>query len=279
MDALDVGVFFVCLVCFLLSTVQILYRMRLEDDPFMVFADLRFMLFVYLTFSIIAYTLVAVDPNGLMRSQQVDWHIFEALVAVLLHYRRCVLPMIRARRIQKKPQLPLLAILNHSDMCLLFEKHLGKELATESLLFWKETVKFKLGFEADFDHAQTFAKMISRQFIGKRAQLEINISEDQADNLIAKFRSGFVGKNVFDEAMIEIFQLMEKGPYPRFLRSKEFLEYAKTSADFTMMMVVPVDALDGGEDHHHQHDNPVHGATGHGGEEFRLPVNEWLRKL
>lgn len=276
MDAMDVGIYFASIAFFLITTVAVITRMQWEEDPFLVFADLRFLMSVFIGMAIITYTLVATDPDGLMKRQEVDWHILEAFTAVALHIRRCIFPMVRAYRIHKKPQLPLLAILNHPQMSRMFELYLTRELATESLLFWKEGVKYKLGFETDFDYSQQLAKMIQRQFIGKRAQLEINISEDQVDNLMAKFRSGFVGKTVFDEAMIEVFYLMEKGPYQRFLHSKEFLSYANKGADFTMNQVEPMDMDTMNES---QHGGRAAASADVSNDEYKLPVAEWLRKL
>lgn len=62
-----------------------------------------------------------------------------------------------------------------------------------------------------------------------------NISGKLRESIEGRFRSGFVGKNVFDEALIEVYNVMQSGPFYRFIKTKAFQEYAKANADFSLL--------------------------------------------
>jgi hypothetical protein len=106
-----------------------------------------------------------VDPNELMKSQQVDWHIFSMILIGFLNFQRASLQMIRTKRLQNNAEknVHLLDILADNKSAILFEKHLIGELANENLLFWREAIKFKLSFDrtGDFEYSQQVAKVCS----------------------------------------------------------------------------------------------------------------------
>jgi len=110
------------------------------------------------------------------------------------------------------------------------------ELASENLLFWKEGIKYKMNFDRnkDFEYTQQVGRVLYRTFVSKNAQLPINISGPLRDTIENRFRSGVVGKNVFDEALIEIYNMMQNGPFQRFIRSEVFQEFSKNKADFSL---------------------------------------------
>jgi len=84
------------------------------------------------------------------------------------------------------------------------------------------------------------AKMLFRTFVSRHAQLPINISGELRSKIETRFKGGYVGKNVFDEGLVEVYNMMQNGPFYRFVRSKAFTDYANTQADFA---VVPEGAL------------------------------------
>lgn len=189
----------------------------------------------------VSYTLAATDPGRLMKNQKIDWFFIESLAAFLLHCHRCVLQLWRVSRIHKKAEqnIRLIDVLQDPKAAIMFEKYLMGELASENLLFWREGIKYKVNFDKnhDFDYSQQVAKMLLRTFISKHAQLPINISGPLRDTIEARFKGGFVGKNVFDEALADLYKMMQNGPFYRFVRSKAFQEYSRKGADFSMMVL------------------------------------------
>ena len=39
--------------------------------------------------------------------------------------------------------------------------------------------------------------------------------------------------------MIEVYNMMQNGPFYRFVRSQEFIDYAKNNADFSLLTSIP----------------------------------------
>jgi hypothetical protein len=181
--------------------------------------------------------LYSTDPNGLMKSQQVDWFIFEMAAMIYVHCLKTVVQLYRTRRIQKlgEQNVRLLDVLADAKGALLFEKHLIAELANENLLFWREAIKYKLQFDKnrDFDVSQQTAKVIYRTFLSPQAVLPINIGDEIKKNIDTRFK-GAVGRTVFDEALVEVYLMMQNGAFRRFVNSPAYKEYAKTRADFSM---------------------------------------------
>ena len=161
--------------------------------------------------------LLIVDPNGLMQSQQVDWHIFEMIAIIFLHIIRTTFQLYRTRRMHKlgEKNVNLIDILADGRGSILFEKHLIGELANENLLFWREGIKYKLQFDRnnDLEYSQQMAKVLWRTFLSPHASLPINISDSVKRTIDSRFK-GLVGKAVFDEALAEVYLMMQVSLHP-----------------------------------------------------------------
>ena len=136
------------------------------------------------------------------------------------------------------------------ELTNLFEcLHLTLELANENLLFWREAIKYKLQFDRnrDFEVSQQTAKVIYRTFIASDAVLPINISSHVKRGIDSRFK-GAVGRTVFDEALVEVYLMIQDGAFRRFIRSAPFKEFSATRADFSMagdlnpMAILPEDS-------------------------------------
>jgi hypothetical protein len=78
------------------------------------------------------------------------------------------------------------------------------------------------------------ARVICRTFFGRHAQLPINVSSTVGQAVESRFKlEKVVSRTVFDDALIEVYRLMEDGCFPRFLRSKPFAEYKAKLGDFS----------------------------------------------
>jgi Regulator of G protein signaling domain len=152
--------------------------------------------------------LLGTDPNGLMKAQKVDWHIFGMFTIVVLNFHRTTLQLLRTSKFQKlaEKHVLLIDVLADAKSAILFEKHLIGELANENLLFWREAIKFKLSFDRsnDFEYTQHVAKMIWRTFISPTASFPINISDKVKTAINLRFKSETVGKTVFDDVSTQL---------------------------------------------------------------------------
>lgn len=233
----DIPILFACVFWLAFLQTLILVRTRSIVDPLNYKSDLTVQ--SSLTgLAWISYILVVTDPGGRMQSQNTDWFFIESAAALILHCHRCILQLWRVSRIHKKAEqnIRLIDVLQDPKAAIMFEKYLMGELASENLLFWREGIKYKVNFDKnkDFDYSQQVAKMLLRTFISKHAQLPINISGSLRETIEARFKGGFVGKNVFDEALADLYKMMQNGPFYRFVRSPVYQEYVKNSADFSM---------------------------------------------
>jgi hypothetical protein len=101
-------------------------RARKVPDPLAYVNDTLVSTVVIMPMAIACGVLFSVDPDGLMRSQQVDWMILDMATIVFIHVLRTVVQLYRTRRIHKlgEANVRLIDILFDAKGSLLFEKHL-----------------------------------------------------------------------------------------------------------------------------------------------------------
>lgn len=72
----------------------------------------------------------------------------------------------------------------------------------------------------------TFAKEIFQTFIEDNSPMQINISEAQSNSIRQTLESSnVINRDLFDNAQKEIYALMSRHSYPRFLVSKSNVNY------------------------------------------------------
>jgi len=107
---------------------SLIIRARVKNipDPLAYLFDVQISFVIILSLILTSSILFIVDPQGLMRSQQVDWYVFEMIAIVYIHSMRTVVQLARTRRMHKlgEANVKLLDILSDPRGAILFEKHL-----------------------------------------------------------------------------------------------------------------------------------------------------------
>eukprot|EP00581_Thalassiosira_minuscula_P002389 CAMPEP_0183749346 /NCGR_PEP_ID=MMETSP0737-20130205/68237_1 /TAXON_ID=385413 /ORGANISM="Thalassiosira miniscula, Strain CCMP1093" /LENGTH=495 /DNA_ID=CAMNT_0025985099 /DNA_START=521 /DNA_END=2008 /DNA_ORIENTATION=+ len=126
----------------------------------------------------------------------------------------------------------------------LFSQHCAREFSAENVRFWSAVNDYKSKFdeekcismstEADedsvapaaeendnkVDHKKD-AEHIYNQFISQHSKTQVNLSSKQRSDIKKAIGSGELVKETFDAAQREIFSVMSRDSYPRFLASKK----------------------------------------------------------
>ena len=71
------------------------------------------------------------------------------------------------------------------------------------------------------NETNTVAKGIYRLFIDQDSTTQVNLSSRMKSDLKSAYESGQFERNTFDMAQREIFSVMSRDSYPRFLASKK----------------------------------------------------------
>ena len=123
-----------------------------------------------------------------------------------------------------KPQSP--TSLQDDRARLYFYRFLALEYNTENFHFVQAATLYKdlPAFGAMRRHA---ADDIVRQFFSDGADEELNISAALRKTTVsaAQLKVGVPGANVFDSARQAVMDMLLRDSFPRFLRSREFVEY------------------------------------------------------
>jgi hypothetical protein len=181
--------------------------------------------------------LALLDPGGVMQRQEFDWFDFEMLMLLAMHVIRAPYQIWRTRKTHQKhlAGIRLLDVLSDARGAALFENFLKSELADENLKFWREGVKWKLSFDRDLSSSQQMARILFKTFVDSSSVLPINLSDATRNAVASRFKAQkVVSRTVFDEALVEVYKLMESGPFLRFMDTSAFLKFKEVAMDFSL---------------------------------------------
>eukprot|EP00924_Labyrinthula_sp_SR-Ha-C_P014709 snap_masked-scaffold_85-processed-gene-0.4-mRNA-1 protein AED:1.00 eAED:1.00 QI:0/0/0/0/1/1/5/0/335 len=118
-------------------------------------------------------------------------------------------------------------ILSNKEASSVFKKYLVYEFCVENALFLEAVKEYKIFYEQNIENSkliQKAAKTVFKVWIGKEAKNKINISGFMSDKIKNNLEKEYLSETIFDEAYIDIFNILKFGPYIRFLESKEYQE-------------------------------------------------------
>jgi hypothetical protein len=137
------------LFVYAVAGVRGLARARASSNPFGSFEIALGSMGFAFPVLLVMYALAFADPGSLMQTQTFDWFVLENITTIVLHVVRAPLQVLQARRahVAGGHNVRLVELLEDKAGALLFENALALELASENLLFWRQGIKWKIGFD------------------------------------------------------------------------------------------------------------------------------------
>eukprot|EP00752_Nemacystus_decipiens_P007834 g6999.t1 len=118
------------------------------------------------------------------------------------------------------PAFASVAMLLSFDSYTGFEEHLQMEYAAENLWFWKQGMHFRSSAYESAQKRRDEARRIYDAFLSVDAPDQVNISHEDREAVLAalEVRPGAqaIGAGLFDEALIQVENMLALGPFPRF---------------------------------------------------------------
>ena len=108
-------------------------------------------------------------------------------------------------------------LLKDKEGCKLFLQFLQEEYNEENLLFWLEVEDLKT---LDLPSQASKAKTIYFNFIKPMSVNEVNITATARAKIEEKIQVDSLDANLFDSAQSQVYQMMLRQSYPRFLTSE-----------------------------------------------------------
>ena len=129
----------------------------------------------------------------------------------------------------------LLDTLQHQKARKLFHKFLKDEYADESLLFYDAALHFKATF-AMLDEAASVAaaKRLIDEYLPDGSPHQINVPSRCQKQTVACITNGSLSKVSFEDARIEVYDLMAKDSLPRFMKTTVFEELLASFGSYDM---------------------------------------------
>lgn len=136
----------------------------------------------------------------------------------------------------------LCILLSSNEGIEAFTEHCSREFSVENVKFWLEVNDFHKAVDMIHDTDEksnimeddviNFAKEIFQTFIEEGSDMQINISEAQSKSVQQKLQlDGILKRDLFDNAQREIYALMSRHSYPRFISSKSHASYKAKVAE------------------------------------------------
>ncbi|KAL7479782.1 hypothetical protein ACHAW6_005506 [Cyclotella cf. meneghiniana] len=113
----------------------------------------------------------------------------------------------------------LCILLSSEDGITSFTRHCAREFSSENIRFWSAVNDFRAQFDDDHGSIGEEAHEIYKKFIGNHAKTQVNLSSKQKNDIKKAIESGTVTKDMFDVAQKEIFSVMSRDSYPRYVAS------------------------------------------------------------
>lgn len=106
----------------------------------------------------------------------------------------------------------------------LFSQHCAREFSSENVLFWCAVSDYKAKFDVEKcipeKSSAHEATAIYKHYIAD-GNTQVNLSSKQRSDIKKTIDSGRATRGTFDAAQREIFAVMSRDSYPRFLASKK----------------------------------------------------------
>jgi hypothetical protein len=221
------------LIVILISFFRGAWMVRAAPDPLGVVSEVIGSVSFALLFCGIGFILHLTDPAQMDESRQFAWLTFEAIgmmgVVIWQTYGQ-IFAAIWSNRLQGN-NISLFRVLENTELRILFDHHLAREISIENLRFWDRAVIWKANYAAmDSETRQKYAQELYHVFIQHDAAMPLNLSSTNQRALDQAFYYGApnVGRDVFDNALREAYKLMKDG-LSRFVRTKAFLKSAAKS--------------------------------------------------
>lgn len=216
-------------------TFILLFRIKNEPDPMRIKEDLMFVAFSAMA-CISGWLLAQFDPNDLELNGEFTWMYIWVLCGFLMTYGMLRFPINRlglskrkksmARKLGAIDSVTLDEVLKTTTGKKLFKTHLMNELCIENFYFYQEVGAWKKAFEQsrcpELVLKETKAIIIEK-YIGTNAPYRVNISFAMAQEIVNHADRLVVAD--FDAALNEVAYILNSDVFPRFKKTKTFLQH------------------------------------------------------
>jgi hypothetical protein len=117
-------------------------------------------------------------------------------------------------------------LLGHSLGLQTFRNFMQQNFAEENVDFWNTVQAFK-NFEATEEELRTRALDIFELFCKEGAKHQVNLPHNIRFSIEKLLSDSIIPRNIFDDAMDEIYKLMVRDNYARFKQTSDFVEFFK----------------------------------------------------
>ena len=210
-----------------------LIGMRKNVDRNGLLKELKTIIVGAVIFGIPAFVFVLIDPGNLDATGNFTWDYLFSLVYLWVFTAQVPLQIFVAwysnKMLASSNKIDLFSIVLNQQTHQLYNQHLVREMGIESLQFLDEALGWKKRFEdSQEEYRQHRAEGIYETFLAKHCPLPINIDGQEINRLRQVFRKGEkVDRQVFDKSMVEVYRMIERDSFIRFLSSNRFNRWVK----------------------------------------------------
>jgi hypothetical protein len=140
---------------------------------------------------------------------------------------------ISSSQTESYSEINLLNALDNPELCKLFETFLTQEMSLENLMFFRDVSRWEREFfDLDKGARLARARKIMRTYIVQNSMLSVNLPSEIWKDILTRVErcetkpdGESLPRTLFSIARQEILELLLRGPWFRFVKSKPYLDY------------------------------------------------------
>jgi len=218
-------------------TLALWYPVRHADDPLLIVWEVKWTGIFAGTGAIVGFVVDTFDPYHLAASGVMTWGWIVLAGMFAAFFMVTYWPMYHARKMSMQFETGVGSTSGESLDTVLadpllksaFAVHLVHEFAIESLRFWETASTWKNTYEANALRRDAMAEVIYETFVAPGSTMEINISYAQRGKTEANLDKETIMPDCFDDALAEVYALMARDSFPRFVKSEAYRELRATT--------------------------------------------------
>lgn len=201
-----------------------IYKVRNEPDPLKIKKDVILAFSLGAVFGLVNAILYIEDPGDLEREggmRSTHFWVVYSTISIFLALGNPVIHSFReARERTKQADNELENVLSSGAGRTFFKAFLISEFSVENYLFWNDATNYKEHYEMrDQDTNELMRGNIIKYYISSEGQLSINLPYGLRTAILANEE---MKRDEFDDALNEIFGMMELDSLPRFKKTDEY---------------------------------------------------------
>lgn len=221
------------LVFIIVSVIYLFYKYRNVPDLVGIWRESLFACVIPSSFSTIFLGFAFLDVGGFGEAEvsNFEWGSVVDVGVLFFFVTVITVPLIRVYRMKgfKEPDKSFQELLDDPRGAKYFEFYTATELSLENYLFYREATAWKNDYDnVHPDERNAKGDLLLNKYVRPWSDMEVNLGSSMREEILSQAEASArteYPRDLFDNAVVEIYSLMYSHSYPNFKRSSFYKLY------------------------------------------------------